>query len=182
MTKFEDRLWSDLVREHGPLLALAPERAPAKARRARQLPLIGGGLGTAAAIAVAWVLLAAGGSPPAYAISQAADGAVSVTINNVIGIEAANAQLRRLGVRATIARVEAGCQAQGIPVESAPRELYEAIMLHERVDEGSTGVQWTIRPSAIPAGDTLSLSPQPIPAHRSYALYAGAAPVCLPAE
>lgn len=180
MTNFEDRLWSDLVREHGSGLALAPGCSPSKPRRAHQLPIVGGTL-AAAAIAAAALVLAAGSSPPAYAISQAANGAVSVTINNVIGIEAANAQLGKLGVRATIARVQAGCQTEGTPLESAPRQVYEAIMLHERVDEGSAGVQWTIQPSAIPAGDTLSLSPQPIPGHRSYTLYAGPAPVCLPA-
>ena len=179
MSNFEDRLWSDLVREHGPQLALADGPSPSRGR-SRRMPIVGGGLLAAAATVALCLTLAAGSSPPAYAVSQSADGAVSVTINNVIGISAANAQLAKLGVRARIANVEAGCSTQGTPVESAPAHLYETIVQQARVDEGSPGVQWTIQPGAIPQGDTLSLSPQPIPGHRSFTLYQGPAPACMP--
>ena len=177
MSNFEDGLWSDLVREHGSELALAPR--PARRRLRRGVPLTAGALVVAGAMIAAALILTAGTSPPAYAVSENSDGTVTVTINELLGVSGANAELVRLGVRATVARVEPGCNASANLVPGPPP------LATKMVHPDRPGVM-TIDPSLIPPGDTLRISAErlssgpPAAVGLGIALYRGPAPACVP--
>lgn len=152
-------------------------------RRRRLLPLAAV-VGMAAVTAAVVALMSAGGNPPAaYAVTEHADGTVTLTLDEVLGVDAANEQLARLGVPVVIAKVQAGCDERGEPARPAgPRfgEMVEPV----KTGTGLAGISWVIRPSLIPAGDTLRLSVQldpnsPIPALGSgVGLFRGRAPRC----
>ena len=81
MSKFTEQLWSDLVQEHAPALAVADRSRMGRARRPRPRVLAGSSLalaGTGAAL-----VLALGGSsaPPAFAITTNPDGSVLVKLS-----------------------------------------------------------------------------------------------------
>ncbi len=83
MSKYTERLWSDLVQEHGPTLAQA-ERPEARHGRLLRRPriLAGGTLGLAG-VGTALVLLLGGtaATAPAFAITKSDDGSVLVDMN-----------------------------------------------------------------------------------------------------
>ncbi|GAA0626409.1 hypothetical protein HPO96_36900 [Kribbella sandramycini] len=93
MGTFEDRLLERLVQEHGESLTQPPP-SPARGRR-RRVAVVSGFIGVAAATAAVVYLVGAG--TPAYAVSRTADG-VTVRISDLDALDAANAELRRLGV------------------------------------------------------------------------------------
>ncbi len=152
-------------------------------RRRRLLPLAGVVV-LAAVTAVVVALMSAGGNPPAaYAVTQNEDGTVTLSLNEVLGVEPANEQLARLGVPVVVAKVEAGCDETGEPVRpSAPR--FGEMIEPAKTGSGLEGLTWVIRPALIPAGDTLRLSVQldpnsSIPAlGTGMALFRGPAPRC----
>lgn len=188
MSRFEDRLLVHLIDNHGARLAQADPAPQPRQPHGRR----GGRLAAAAAAAAAALALAAGvvaatlssgGSTPAYAVEVHSDGTVVLTLDEIVGVEGANAQLSKLDVKATIARVEAGCTQTGVIDHSRGG----AAAIHNIVQPshtGETGVRWTINPAAIPPGDTLSLSAQRLEGSTSnlaayrIALYQGAAPSC----
>lgn len=160
---FEDRLWADLVRDHGPRLAAMPRRATTL-RNARPW-LLGGSaiaiIGTAVALALA---LTATNPAPAYAVTSNPDGTVTVTIHELIGVAGANAQLARLGVPA---RVVPGCAnaAAPVPPPAGPKHLRlpPSRSRGPVIPEGFSAV--TIRPDAIPSDDTLVIAAHEIDNH-----------------
>src|ERR1700744_5337333 len=82
MSKFADRLWSDLVREHGPTLAHTDRPKPGRSLRPQVLA--GSTLGLAGIGAA--LVLALGGTAataPAFAITRSNDGSVLVHLNYV---------------------------------------------------------------------------------------------------
>jgi hypothetical protein len=172
MSKFEDRLWSDLVGSYGSELALAPRL---ERRRPGPSPLLAIALALALGAVLAVLALNPGtGVRAAYAIARNGDGTFTVTINELTGVGGANSELAELGLRARVAAVQDGCSASARPVAITPT-LY-AQMSHLE------GQAVTIQPSAIPPGDTLVLA-----AHElrtgvglSVGLYHGSAPACLP--
>lgn len=172
MGRFEDRLWSDLVQQHGAGLALAQRPAPRR-RRTRPALLTGGAvgvLGTATALAFA---LAATTSTPAFAVTNNSDGTVTVTIHDIAGVAGANAELARLGVRASAVPAVSGCTA---PVTREPEYRFAGAL---RPDPASYAV--TIKPSAIPRGDTLVLAAKELSTNRvelGVMLVRGPAPAC----
>jgi hypothetical protein len=173
MSKFEDRLWSDLVGSYGAQLALVP---PLARRRSRRAPLLAAAVVLIVAVMVGVLTLSAGTSaPPAYAVSRNGDGTINVTIDELAGVAGANTQLTELGVAARAVAVEQGCISAARPVAITPT-LY-AQMAHP---EGQ-GV--TIQPAAIPSGDTLVLAVHALSGAvaLSVGLYHGAPPTCLPA-
>ncbi len=200
MSSFEDRLWSELVREHGETLALAGARRSPRPRRSWRAPLAAGGVVLTAAIVAGALLLTASTSPPAYAVVVNPDGSVTLTIDELIGVKAANAQLARLGVRVRVAVVEAGCAAKGVHARFPA--LLPFGMQREPVEErrmvrpvktrpGFGGIGMVIRPGAIPPGDTLLLTARRLstgrhagaPVHAvglTMGLYRGPAPACVP--
>ena len=120
MTKYTDRLWSDLAREHGPALAQAARPEPGRvARRPRVLA------GSTLAVAGAGVALALGltatGSTPAFAVTTNADGSVQVTISQTSDLPQANAKLTAMGIHEQIRIVmAAGSASVSGPVTCAP--------------------------------------------------------------
>jgi hypothetical protein len=218
MSSFEDRLWSELVREHGDALAGAgaggDRAAGAKGntgarawrltrpRHSWRASLVAGAIALTAAIVAGALLLTASASPPAYAVVVDPDGSVTLTINQLVGVSAANARLAKLGVRARVAIIEPGCTAKGVHVElplpqrTARSEPWiaqmwrpEKVWRQEDAHPGFGGVGLVIRPAGIPKGDTLLMTARRIdgthariPFHAvglSMGLYRGPAPSCV---
>ena len=113
MSTFEDRLWSQLVREHGDQMQLPPRTA----QRSRRRPglITGTALATAATAAAAAVIFTATTSTPAYAVSRNSDGTVTVTLGDVAAITALNTELVRDGIAARAVPLTADCPIHGFP-------------------------------------------------------------------
>jgi hypothetical protein len=172
MSKFEDRLWSELVLDHGPQLAsMTRVEIP---HRSRLGPAAIGAVALAGAVAAVALTATTGTSPSvAYAVSQSSDGSVSVTIRELSGVDGANAQLAHLHVPVRVARVEAGCSAPSKTVPIPPTIVSDLARY-----EGQTV---SIRPGLVPRGDMLVISAKPIGSSVgvSYGLFRGAAPSCV---
>ena len=172
MSKFEDRLWSELVLDHGPELAsLTRVEVP---RHSRRGPVAVGAVALAGAIAAVAITASTGTSPSvAYAVSQSSDGDVTVSIRELTGVSGANAQLAKLKVRARVETVEATCAETGVIVK-IPHAIVSHLVSHE-------GASLVIDPSLIPQGDTLAIAASPLgdAVGLSYELYRGAAPSCV---
>jgi hypothetical protein len=113
MSKFTDRLWSDLVREHGATLAYAGRPKPGRARRLRPRVLAGSTLALAGAGAALTVTLTATASTPAFAVTRQHDGSVSVKVSSRSGIAGANRELAAMGIHE---RVRAVSDSQPVPL------------------------------------------------------------------
>jgi hypothetical protein len=183
VSRFEDRLWDELVAQHGALLLEAPPRVhvPVPAAR-RRAPIVALGLALAAGLAAIVIALGSGGNTPAYAVVRNQDGTVTVTIRELVGVEGASRKLESLGVPVRVAGPQAGCITRRGAFH--PDRVSPDLTHRIATFTGPPGVATVIvAPNAIPAGDTLLLA-----AHRSSArsiafsasLYRGAAPSCLP--
>ena len=115
MGKFEDRLWRELVRRHGPDLAQMTRPAAKRARRARPRVVAGTSFALAGVLAVLALVLSAASSPSAFAVSRNADGTVTVTLQQIAAIYKANAKLAALGIRARLVEVAPGCTVKALP-------------------------------------------------------------------
>jgi len=182
MSKFTDRLWRDLVREHGP--DLAHMRSPSEAthrRRARPRVLAGTGVGVAGVATAGALILGGASSSPAFAVTRNQDGSYSVRVETWSAIPAANRALRGLGLRAQVVAVSAGCNS--VAGASSVTHLTGAVsettpaLIRARV----LAPQARIDPRRIPAGKTLM-----IPAWRTGrqvrvmpATVVSAAPACM---
>ncbi|HEY1458259.1 MAG TPA: hypothetical protein VGF15_07050 [Solirubrobacteraceae bacterium] len=159
MHEFENRLWSDLLREHGSELTLSEK--PTARKRPRLL-----GIGAAAltllavTIAVA-VSLTANSASPAYAVTKNPDGTVTITIAKLVGVSPANSKLARLGVRAR-ARADMpfppGCSLTRLRPDSSMMSI---------VHPTRQPFALKIDPGAIPANTTLLISAVLLPIHHT---------------
>jgi len=113
MNAFDDRLWAKLVDEHG---ADRVASSPSSSRRRRPLMLTASATVVAAAtLAVVLVLSATTSTPPAYALTQNANGSVTVTIHDLTAaIPALNAKFAQMGIDETVIPVQAGCSTPGL--------------------------------------------------------------------
>jgi hypothetical protein len=105
MTKFADNLWSDLAREHGAALMHADRPGVGQARRPRRprpRVLAGSTLALAGAGAALGVVLTAGASTPAFAVTKTSDNSVLVTISQTQALPQANAKLTAMGIHEQI--------------------------------------------------------------------------------
>ncbi len=147
MSKFEDHLWREFVREHGDDLAQLTTRATTHVHRPRRLVAAGAGLAVAGcATALALVLSAT--SAPAFAVTRNHDGTITVTIRSASGIAGANARLHQLGIRAQV-------------MTQAPASCTNAVV-HALPATRATGTatgQWTIKPSGNTVKHSLVLTP-----------------------
>ena len=154
MTKFEDQLYADLMRQHGP--ALAGTRPPTASRRpiASRRALLATGAGGVAVAAAAGALaaggLAAGGGTPAYAVTANHDGTVTLAVYQESGLKQANARLRQLGDRVVLVPVRPGCP--GIGSLRAPAIKVPVVSLESRV---SANGSITVQAQGVPAGDII---------------------------
>ena len=109
MTEFEDGLWARLVEEYD---ADNVAMSPVRTRTSRRPLLVGGGAATVAGATVAAVLAisASTGAPPAYAMTQNADGSITVTINDLAtAAPELNAKFASMGIQETVVPLEANC-------------------------------------------------------------------------
>lgn len=192
MSEFQERLWSELVRDHGPALAyprgwhdsrrplaIVEDRRTVLPKlsswRAVRMATVGA---VVLAVVVAAVLLTTGTSTSpqaAYGVTETPDGAVHVTISELTEIVGANAQLAKLGVRARIVPMQAGCSASGTIV-SIPETIQARVAHGER-----QGV--VIQPRLIPSADTLVIAARHLGTAgvvgMTFALYRGPIPPCV---
>jgi hypothetical protein len=122
MSRFKDRLWRELVREHGAEFEQISGPAPRATRSARPRLLTGTTIGAAATATVLALVLSAAGSSPAFAVTHNRDGSYSVTLRALNAIPAANAKLVRMGVPARFVQVRGTCtNTVPLPGNTAPR-------------------------------------------------------------
>jgi hypothetical protein len=165
MSRFEDRLWAELVEHHGALLSEPPTPAaapapvsPARARLwLRPASLTALGLALLAGLVALVINLGSGGGPPAYGVFVNSDGSVTVSISELTGIEPAKHRLEALGLPVRIAPVQAGCST---PPSALRRDPVAPELMHEifqaATEPGVLGVK--VQPRAVPPGDTLLLT------------------------
>jgi hypothetical protein len=133
MTNFEDGLWERLVEEHdADQVSIAAPHAQVNRR-----PLVIGGSATAAVVAAAvGIIGAVTSTPPAYAMTQHADGSVTVTINDVAdAVAGVNAKFAAMGIDETVVPVESSCPDTG--------SLEQELQLYP---EGSMSESLTFKP------------------------------------
>jgi len=174
MSKFEDHLWGEFVREHGD--DLAQLNSPASGHRLRRRGLVAGaGLGLAGGVTALAIILSAT-STPAFAVTSNPNGTVTVTINQIAGVPGANTELAALGVSARAVPIVQGCTAA---LQRIPKAAGDRIFLP--VPGGGLPQSITFEPSAIPAGDTVVLAAAQIPGgvQMADAVVQGAAPTCV---
>jgi hypothetical protein len=174
MGEFEDRLWREVVREHGSELERTP-RHDAR-RRLRQPRLLAGtSLGVAGAGAVLALVLSAASSPPAFAVTRNTDGTVQVVIRRAAAIAAANAKLAQLGIPVRAVQVIAGCDAPVVAIRQViGRQVRpsQAAIVVARIDPGRIPAGRTLVLAAVRAGKVIRLAGTPT--------IRGAVPHCLP--
>jgi hypothetical protein len=184
MSRFEDRLLTYLIAEHGDALGEAPPLQLALPRgRLRVRPVLGAiALAVAAALAVLVIALSGGRGTPAYAVEVHSDGTVVLTLNDILGAPGANSTLEALGVRVRVIPVHEGCKAPAhVDIRADASGIVR--LISNSGSKVSGGTVWTIRARLIPRGDVLGLTAQRGP-HGSgvtgstEALYRGAAPTC----
>jgi hypothetical protein len=116
MSTFEDRLWSQLVRQHADEMSVGAAHATRHRTRRRPAVLTASALATAGVVAaIALAISASTSAPPAYAVTTNGDGSVTVTLNDVSAITGLNAELARDGLRAKAIPLTADCPTRGFP-------------------------------------------------------------------
>src|SRR5579872_6147000 len=178
MSRFKERLWRDLVREHGADLA-AISSPPRHARRPRPRLLAGTTAGLATVGTAVALLVGAASSSPAFAVTQSRDGTVSVVIKQFGAIQVVNERLAKLGLRARFVVAFAGC--------APPNALVHWFARHHggfgsvSIARGSLSAHFNAK--QIPAGQVLVMRAWreghlvKVSAGR---LIPGAVPACLP--
>ena len=156
MTKFEDRLFGQLMAEHGHQLR-AVERPALPRRRVRRPVWLATGAAVAAA-AVTAAVMALGSAPAmaAYSVTRH-DGIVTVSVDRASGVAGANATLHAMGARVVVVPVRPGCP----PIGSLPRPRpapHPAVWVRTGVNgHGHRSVSVKVK-GGIPRGDTLVLA------------------------
>jgi hypothetical protein len=142
MSTFEDRLWSQLVHEHGDRMRLPTPTVAAK--RHRPALITGTVLATAGALAATVLAFTATTSaPPAFAVTAHQDGTVTVTLNDISAVTALNAELARDGIRARAIPLTADCPTHGFvnPMPSGTNpSTYTITLVPREIPAGYTAV------------------------------------------
>ena len=148
MSKFEDRLFRELMRDHG--AELSPPRKTRTVTRtvARPVWLSGGVLAAAGATAAGLVMFGSG-TEPAFAVTQNDNGTATIAVHQLSGIAGANAKLHSLGDNVVIVPVQPGCE----PASSLPRVQGLQGTMMTGTASRSAGGQITVNVTGIPAGD-----------------------------
>lgn len=148
MTKFTDRLYDDLIREHGHTLRQA-EPFTGRRRSRRPAWAVAGALTATAAAALGFTMLGPGTA--AYAVEQHGSN-VTISLAQLTGAKGANAELRKLGV--PIAVASAGTGGGCVPVSSLPIDRSPASApVNSSAATGSNG-SVTVDVQGVPNGDT----------------------------
>jgi len=178
MTRFEDQLFDDLIREHGGELAVVTRPAVRRPGVPRPVWLVAAAAGVAGAVIVGATV--AGGGTPVYAVTRGADGVVTVSLRDISGLRGANDELHRLGIPAVAVPIRDGCTEPmpqtDSPVPGAPRSSIDDA-------PGSPEGAITFSVKAIPAGDTAVLAAGKQDNGMmaiDFLFVRGSAPTCLP--
>jgi hypothetical protein len=142
MTKFEDRLFTELMHEHG------AELSPPRAGRKTRTVWLSGGVLAAAGASTAGLVMFGSGAAPAFAVTQNSNGTATIALHDTSGIAGANAKLHSLGDNVIIVPVQPGCA----PISSLPRPPGSGHVS----GSGSANVQTgaiTVNVTGLPAGD-----------------------------
>ncbi|CAM3492599.1 hypothetical protein KIPE111705_10990 [Kibdelosporangium persicum] len=121
MNKFEEQLLDDLMRDHGPRLAVARRPGP----RPEKPTWIATGVVALAGVTVGAVLLVPSDSP-AYAVTDNKDGTVTVSVDNASAVDDVDKQLR--GPVRVSAGVPVHCDPSGVVRLLPQRESLEAAL------------------------------------------------------
>jgi hypothetical protein len=195
VASFEERLWAELVEQHGALLADEPRAALSPRRREQRRPawrralLPAAGLATVlAGVLVAIVIGLGSGNRPsaAFAVVRNPDGTVQVTISELAGVQGANQRLMELGVPARVVSWNEGCATRPGEFKEAPLSAEQAQRIETPAGPaGAASVVLT--PAAVPAGDTVVIGARALGQSGAVSavglevgIYEGAAPTCLP--
>jgi hypothetical protein len=157
MTRFEDQLFDDLMREHGSTLTNARRPAPRRhVATRRALLAVGGGVAAAAAAGVL-VATAGGGATPAYALTAHSNGTITLAVYQKSGIAAANAKLHALGDgQVYVVPAGAGCPSiSSLPAPAVPLNGKHLGVQSSVSIGGTAGGSVTVNAKGIPAGDIL---------------------------
>ncbi|MEH1125024.1 hypothetical protein [Micromonospora sp. CPCC 206061] len=175
MGKFEERLFGDLVQRHGGAISEAVRPAP-RPSSVRPLWIAAGALTVAGSIAIA--VTGFGGNSPAFAVSKDADGVVTLSIKDIRAVDAANAELRRIGAPVLAVPMTVDCKDTFEIDEGFVGEMSGTVASGSG-DEGSVTVRTkglrpgsTVLVAAKKDGDEFTLSD-------GFAVR-GTAPSCLP--
>lgn len=97
--------------DHG---ARRPRDGAAAHRHRRRNGILSGTVALVAAITATVLLVTAStGAPPAYAVTQNADGSYTIVLRQLtVGIPALNAKFRQLGIAETVIPIKAGCHSR----------------------------------------------------------------------
>lgn len=145
MSKFEDRLLGDLINAHGSELAATARPAP------RRFPRRAVGVGVAALALVGVSIVGLdmmGASPQAFAVVRNDDGSVTVSISDMRAIDATNAKLEDMGIRAKVLPMRKDCQELDESTLLSVQQRDAQYTLPVRNPDGSV----TLQPSAAPPG------------------------------
>jgi hypothetical protein len=160
MTKFEDRLYGQLMAEHGHHLAAAGQRRRAPVRRPARRPawLTAGAAGGAVVAAAAVVALGSAPASAAYSVTRQANGAVTVSVLRPSGVAGANKTLHKMHARVRVVKVRRGCR----PIGSLPRPHpapHPSVMVASKLGKhGHRSVTVKLGKGGIPKGDTMILA------------------------
>jgi hypothetical protein len=148
MSKFTDRLWRDLVREHGADLAqMDPLANAGHRRRARPRVLAGTGVGIAGLATVAALVLGAASSSPAFAVTRNRDGTYTFQLRSLEAVAAANRTLHGMNLRAQVVPVSVTC--------NGTMSLFKLQTLASALARARALADARFDPREIPAGKTL---------------------------
>src|SRR5215831_3547764 len=156
MTKFEDRLFGQLMAEHGHELRAMERPAPARRRVRRPVWLATGAAVAVAAVTATVVALGSAPASAAYSVTQH-DGTVSVAVYSASGVVGANAALHRIRARVVVVPVRPGCPS----ITSLPRPRpapHPSVSVGSRVSENRHRSVTVKIKGGIPAGDTMILA------------------------
>src|ERR1700722_7444079 len=134
------------MREQIAVTPMPPAHRPLPTRLLAERPraLVGASVGIATVTAAAVLALAGASSPPAFAVTTAANGTVTITLNSLSSVDDLNAKLSAAGVHVRVAQVESGC--------NAPVRLV-----------GSNAPPATLQATPGPGANSMQLSPAPDP-------------------
>jgi hypothetical protein len=143
MSRFEDHLWQEVVREHGGELV----RHQGRGNRFRRGPLAVSLLGIAGVGTALTLLVGVSGAPAAFAVTQNRNGTVTVMIKDASGIKGTNSTLRALGIRALVAtNPPSGCTQMS------------QVIAHLPSARGAELEAWTFNPAVVTSKQWLVLT------------------------
>ncbi len=126
-----------------------PRRAP---RRALRLAAASSTALVAVAAGVVLTIGATTGASPAYALTQNADGSITISLNNLTtGISQLNARLQQMGIDYTVIPVTAGCATSTPVLSVGAGSLSETITIGTKNTEPA-GVDGYLAAEQLPNG------------------------------